>query len=264
MMRKILFALIMMTLLVASSAGASSFTNGGFEDGNWNGWTTGSGLWDYYGYYGPAMPLGVPQDINLYLPGGARYDGGTIFNQKSAIVTPGNDPIVGALLNQVYGGSYAARVNNWDNNLHVSAISQTVTNYTDPHIYFAWAAVLESSHGTTDSDYFALKLTDDTTASTLYSVAYSSASTPAYFHQLGSWFYSDWQVQDLDVSALTGHTFTLSLIGSDCPYTGHGGYVYLDGFGTVIPTHDAPEPATLLLLGSGLIGVGFARKRFKK
>lgn len=61
-------------------------------------------------------------------------------------MTPGPDPIVGTLLNRVYNGGYAARINDWYNNYSVSVISQTVTNYTDPHIYFAWAAVLESSH----------------------------------------------------------------------------------------------------------------------
>ena len=70
----------------------------------------------------------------------------------SAVVSLGPDPIVGSLLNTVYNGSYAARVNDWYNNNSISVISQTVTNYTDPFIYFAWAAVLESSHYSTDSD----------------------------------------------------------------------------------------------------------------
>ena len=74
----------------------------------------------------------------------------------SAIVGQGFDPIVGSNLNTVYNGVYAARVNDWYNNNSVSVTSQTVTNYTDPYIYFAWAAVLESSHYSTDSDNFTL------------------------------------------------------------------------------------------------------------
>ncbi|MGH9582625.1 MAG: hypothetical protein ACRD4O_06800, partial [Bryobacteraceae bacterium] len=77
----------------------------------------------------------------------------------------------------------------------VSVISQTVKNYSDSNIYFAWAAVLESSHGPTDSDVFQLFLTDDTKGSTLYNVTYNSATAPSglFTQSRSSWFYTDWQ-----------------------------------------------------------------------
>lgn len=178
-------------------------------------------------------------------------------------MTPGPDPIVGTLLNRVYNGGHAARINDWYNNYSVSVISQTVTNYTDPHIYFAWAAVLESSHYSTDSDNFTLKLTDDTTSKVLYSVAYNSYDNGSIFHPYGYWYYTDWQIEDLDVSALQGHDFTLTLLGSDCPYGGHAGYVYLDGFGGTVPPATTPEPGTLALLGSGgIFAAKWLRRRF--
>ena len=65
----------------------------------------------------------------------------------------------------------------WVNNNSVLAISQTVTNYTDPHIYFAWAAVLEALHDPTDSGNFTLMLTDDTTHTVLYAVTSRNNST---------------------------------------------------------------------------------------
>jgi hypothetical protein len=227
-------------LVIAVPAIAGTFVNGGFEDGTFNGWTQGAGWW-----YG-----GWPLDPSTYLQGGSNYD---ISANASAIVSQGADPVVGNLLNQVYNGAYAARVNDWYNNYSVSVISQTVTNYTDPHIYFAWAAVLEASHGSTDSDNFTLKLTDDTTGAVLYAVTYDSYDNGPLFHTYGSWYYTDWQVQDLDVSTLQGHDFTLTLLGSDCPYGGHAGYVYLDGFGGTIPPPTTPEPGTLALLGTGTI-----------
>ncbi|MEN6373467.1 MAG: VPLPA-CTERM sorting domain-containing protein [Smithella sp.] len=240
--------IVLTMVLIASVASAGTFVNGGFEDGNWNGWTTGGGYW-----YGGSVS---PTD---YLPGGSRYNA-SVFSAKSEVVTQGIDPRSG--LNTVYNGTYAARINNYDPSYHVSAISQTVTNYTDSHIYFAWAAVLQQSHSIGDSDYFALKLTDDTKGDTLYYVSYDSASTPAYFHKSGSWYYSDWQVQDLDVSNRIGDTFTLTLLGSDCPYGAHGGYVYLDGFGGTIPQPTVPLPASVVFLAPGLLGLFGLRKKF--
>jgi hypothetical protein len=71
-------------------------------------------------------------------------------------------------------------------------------------------------------------------------------------------------VQDLDTSAIKGHDLTLTLLGSDCPYGGHAGYVYLDGFGAA-PPPKTPIPGSLLLLGSGLVGlIGFAKRRLSQ
>ncbi len=240
--------LVAVCLLAVPAAFAGSFTNGGFEDGTFNGWTQGAGWWR--GEW-PIVPIN-------YLPGGQYYD---ISYNASGIVTPGPDPIVGNLLNQVYNGKYAARVNDWSQNYSVSVISQSVTNYSDSHIYFAWAAVLEASHGATDSDNFTLMLTDDTAQTVLYAVTYDSYNNGALFHPYGYWFYTDWQVQDLAVTP--GHDFTLTLLGSDCPYGGHAGYVYLDGFGGTPPPPSTPEPGTLAMMGSGLLlGAGWLRNRF--
>jgi hypothetical protein len=240
--------LLACSLVLMSPAFAGSFVNGGFENGDFTGWTQGAGYWNGY------WPI-IPSD---FLPGGTNYNMG--YN-ASAVVTPGPDPIVGGLLNRVVNGSYAARINDWYNNNSVSVISQTVNNYTDPYIYFAWAAVLESSHGPTDSDNFTLMLTDDTKGTMLYLVSYNSYNNGPMFHPYGYWYYTDWQVQKLDVSAMSGDTFTLTLLGSDCPYGGHAGYVYLDGFGNTAPP--IPEPGTLAMIGTGgIFAAGWLRRRF--
>lgn len=245
-------------LAIASPAFAGSFVNGGFEDGTFNGWTQGAGCWNGGSGCAPLAPY--PLTPNDFLSGGQYYQFG--YN-ASGIVTPGPDPIVGNLLNQVYNGSYAARVNDFVNNYSVSVISQTVNNYTDPFIYFAWAAVLQSSHGPTDSDNFTLQLVDDTTSTTLLNISYNSATNGSIFTYYNGWYYTDWQIEQLDVSALQGHDFTLTLLGSDCPYGGHAGYVYLDGFGAAPPPPGIPEPGTLIMFGSGtLFAANWLRRRF--
>ena len=227
--------------LFACSGYATSFVNGGFEDGSYNGWTQGAGRWTG----------GWPINPTNYLPGGSRYN---IAYWQGAIIdnlVNVTDPITGNPT--VIQGRYSARINNSNNDYSVGVISQTVANYTDPFIYFGWNAVLEASHGLTDSYNFTLKLTNDTQNLTIYSVSYSSASAPGIFTRYGNWYGSGWQVQSLNVSAYAGDTFTLTLLGSDCHYGGHAGYVYLDGFGAAPPP--IPEPATYGYMALGLGGL---------
>ena len=243
-------AAILMTL--GTSAYAGAFVNGGFEDGNLNGWTGGGGFWSGGG--APVNP--------------ATYATGTANN---TIMSGGIDAITGA--NRVYGGAYSVRVNDDANNRSVSTIRQTVNNYTANSIFFAWNAVLEDSHSLLDSDYFSLTLRDDTTNTNLVSRAYSSAgsigsgTSGVTWTQFGNWYSSGWVVEQIDLAALdaVGHDFTLTLLASDCPYSGHAGYVYLDGFGAVNPpTGQVPEPGSLALLGLGFAGLAAARQRQKK
>ncbi len=233
---------------------AGTFDNGGFENGTTSGWTTGAGRTT-----NPTNNLN-PAD---YLSGGSQY------NAAYSAITVTNsgtfDAITGAAT--TYNGQHAVRVNDSNNNYSVNVIKQTVANYTDAHIVFEWNAVLQASHGLTDSDAFNLTLVDDTTSSTLFQKSFSSASAPGTFTSFGSWYSSGWQVESLDVSALSGHTFSLSLLATDCPYGAHAGYVYLDGFaGTEVPNVTAvPEPETNAMLLAGLAVMGaVARRRVKK
>ncbi|MDO7842007.1 autotransporter outer membrane beta-barrel domain-containing protein [Sphingomonas immobilis] len=232
-MKKLLISLAtsVAAIAVANPAYSQTFVNGGFEDGTINGWTTGGGTWT-------GGPYPVASD---YLPGGSRYDA-----SQSVVVTttPGFDAYTDNNLRTVYAGNYSAMVNNPVNNDSVSVISQRVNGYTDSQIAFAYAAVLQDSHGPTDSDAFIITLTDATTNEVLftYNLNSATAASGTFTQSNSGWYYTDWLTQSIDVSSRVGHDFILSLLANDCPYGGHAGYAYLDGFGGVIPIPGGTPP----------------------
>ena len=240
-------------------AHADTFVNGGFEDGNDNGWTRGGG---YRG--GVFNPLNA-SDFN---PGGSLYDPAVAASHSQVIDTSYVDPNVGSVIGTtVYSGKYSFRVEDTTWGGYASVISQRVNNYTDPDIFFAWKAVMLGAHGTIDAATMVITLTDLTTGSELirreYNAADDGSGVDSRFASFGGNFYTpDWQIEHLTTGASAGHDLLLSVLGSDCQPTGHWGYVYLDGFGAVPPPPGVPEPASwaMMIAGFGMVG-GTMRRR---
>lgn len=253
-------------LTLAASANAAGFVNGSFEDGTTTGWTIGGGSRSSQNL--------SSIDPSQYLPGGSRYNA-TIANGHSAVVGTSyvdTSPVGNLLPSPVYGGNYSLRVEDTTSGGYVSVASQTVANYTDPDIFFAWLAVLENGgHSAEQSAAMIIQLKDLTVGDVLISRVYNAVGggggVDARFSQLGNYYYtSQWQIEQLAIDASRqGNTFELTVLASDCGPTGHEGYIYLDGFGNVAPPPaGVPEPGALLLAGTALLGAAGVRRRKSK
>lgn len=246
---------------VAGSASAAGFVNGAFETGTAAGWTESSSTFRNSVYNNNLTPAFVKAQASA---GGFH----------SSIINAGTvDPNVGAAFGTtVYSGNHSYRVEDTTYGGYASLIEQQVNGYTDANIFFAWKSVLLGAHSDYDAATMIITLKDLTTNTELIRREYNAASggggVDARFSQLGGNFYTpQWQIEQLAIDAsLTGHDFLLSVIAADCQPTGHWGYVYLDGFGSVAPPpvdNGIPEPSTwaMMIAGFGLAGSALRRRR---
>ncbi|WP_232493233.1 autotransporter outer membrane beta-barrel domain-containing protein [Novosphingobium kaempferiae] len=225
------------SLALAVPAFGQTVVNPGFESGDTTGWVLTGGTWTSTVQWPPADSTwaGAP---NSY----------TITNAGDI------DAITGTPT--VFAGNHAIRLNDARPNYGVTALSQSVANYTGNKLYYAWNAVLEPSHGPTDSPSFIIKVVDKTTGKIINNIAYSAytAQNTTIFRQAGRYVTSDWKVEDIDMIA--GHDYDLLFVALDCPYGAHSGYVYVDGFGNAIPSANANvdfDPATDVTRGSDVL-----------
>lgn len=239
---------------LGSAAQAGGFINGGFEAGDASGWTQGGG------YRGNVNNTTLTPA--MFIPG----DGGT----RSAVITAGYvDPNVGAAFGTtVYSGRNSFRVEDTTFGGYASVIQQRVNNYTDANIFFSWKSVLLGAHGTNDAATMVITLTDLTSGAEIirrqYNAANGGSGVDARFSLFnGNYYTANWQIEQLGIdSSLMGHDFLLSVLAADCEPTGHWGYVYLDGFGSVLPPGGVPEPASwaMMISGFGLVGASMRRR----
>ncbi|MFZ2234779.1 MAG: IPTL-CTERM sorting domain-containing protein [Dokdonella sp.] len=258
-------------LLLGSSPAWAIYVNGGFETGDYTGWTIGGG-------------------INPGLSGSPPFTGANIVISGSS---PGPATVVGAIVDPRAPTVLLPRAGTLTAKLSDENGGQTITTMTQvdtltaadidpgdgmPHVRFAFAPVLEDPGHTPDEQpYFYVSVTDMATSTVLFEqFAYSGQPGVTYLTGAGSFKYLDFQ--DIDVVlpiGSIGSPIELRVVAAKCALSGHGGYVYVDGFGSAavpppgggVPYFYEPVPAVppvgLALLGGLLAaaGVWFRRRQ---
>jgi len=237
--------LVAFVVLLASSPAWAIFNNGGFESGNFTGWTQTSG-------------------VNNGLSGSPP------FTSASLTITPGGtfrgfvrgvfqDPRA-PQLSLPRAGAFTAQVNHETQaGGFMSSIAQqdTITNAdrdagdNQLHVRFSYAAVLlDSGHPDQQRPFFFVRLRNITKGTTLYEdFTYENQPGKTFIQGTSGYRYTQFANVDVVVpNADLGDTLEIQALASDCQPTGHAGYVYLDGFGSaVVPTPNVSAPGQIFV-----------------
>jgi uncharacterized repeat protein (TIGR01451 family) len=236
----------------------AAFTNGGFESGDFTGWTKSSylnsaGLTGTQPFSGASITRAVGGDTN-----------------ESVIVTGATpesvvDPLLGAGASLKYPkfGTYSARVNNNYANYHSNSIVQSATMDSSDvdtdgkvHIRFAFAPVLQDpGHPPEAQPYFYVGVRNVTKSNALLYESLNFSNEPGVPWKTASGLlYTDWQVKDIapgNSQLAVGDTVEIEVIGAGCAYGGHFGYIYVDAFGRDIPGLSVQKVADQTLVAPG-------------
>ena len=238
----------MLVALIASglfvSVVLALFSNGGFETGDFTGWTK-----TYF--------------LNYGLTGSQPFTGASISrtvggSDQSVVLGPfplmsQSDPNTGGNLRYPRFGQYLARVNGLEINRISNSLVQSSTVTAGDiysrdgqiHIMFAYAPVLQDpAHNPDEQPYFYIAVKNLTRGGALLYEKFIFSGQPGVPWQTAGPVtetvkYTDWQIVDVVPGAgniAVSDVVELEVIGADCSLGAHFGYVYVDVFGSSIPT----------------------------
>jgi hypothetical protein len=179
--------------------------NGGFEEGDFNGWTGGTG-----GVYPSSFSntsISPPQHQIL----------NNAFTDPLAPFITGIDGVYCARLGDGNSGNESQRLT------YCLTVDNMNANFT-----FNWAAVMELPNGHT-SGYFEYNITDNTTGQNIFQSPRTTAASPFLQNLGGDLRAIGWTCEQHNLSAFIGHQVCIEFITSNCTCTGHRAYAYIDG-----------------------------------
>ena len=269
-LRRLPLVFAALILATFSTHALAIFQNGGFEQNSYASWTLGGGT--NSGLSGSAPFTGANIVVNGNSPGPASIVGGGTDPRAPQLVLPRLDQR-SAKLNDEGGGSLVTTLK------QVGTLTNADVDPTDSqlHIRFSFAPVLEDpGHSAQNQPFFYVALKNLTTNAFEYErFAFSGQAGVNFLSDgLAGWKYLPFENVDV-VLPTTAIGQQIELIAADCSLGAHGGYVYLDGFGsaalppnggsTVGPAVPAPalDPQYLGLLALVLGVAGWIAVRMR-
>jgi hypothetical protein len=225
-------------LLFFPSSAFALFSNGGFEDGGFNGWTTTT-------FLNPGLTGSQPFTGSSIVRSGSGYNLTNILGSPTTAEMSLTDANTGGVLHYPLSGHYCAVVNYEGSGQNGNTLTQTATVAdTDVksdgkvHVQFAWAAVVQNpNHSASQQPYVYVHVRDTTKSTDLYS-SFIFAGNGSIWNNVGSsgTQYTNWQTIDLAPGAISvGDSVELDVTAAGCSQGGHWGYVYVDHFGSFQP-----------------------------
>jgi MYXO-CTERM domain-containing protein len=265
--RTALLGLLGVALALGSAPALAIFANGGFEQNSFAGWTLGGGT--NPGLIGSEPFTAASIQINPGAAGPAAIVGQVTDPLAPTILLPRVGQLT-AKLNDENGGALVTTL------VQVDTVSNADIDPADglPHIRFAFAPVMDDpNHAPDEQPYFYVSVKNLADNSIVFEqFAYSGQAGVNFLSGAGNWKYLEFQNVDVTLpSSAVGGQVELTVIAADCALGGHGGYVYVDGFGSsnvpppsggAVEVTEVPvnRPAMLMLL-AGLLSLGVWRRR---
>ncbi len=251
-MRKLSLLLACALLCSASPALADLLSNGGFETGDFSGWSLDYGVRDY-----ASTTIHWGQSSNGQA---GIWTSSSTMPGQSLDVNPYNGSYM-AKIGDVYGNYDYAATKVWQQ----GSLSQADID-AGGTLYVNWGAALvepSNTHPEGAQPYFGITVSKNGTTAYNYEVnalEHDASWTNAGYLDGTIWYKNGTWSCDLG-SFSVGDTILVELFVVDCGWGGHGSYAFLDGIGTDYEPPVVPLPAGFIL---GSLGLSFAGWRLRK